>query len=63
MKIGLTGGILQSIVYSGPLLFWPSIEKNDSGLKTREAYTHSVYMNCPHVRHTCMSKASTWYVS
>ena len=25
MKIGLTGGILQSIVYSGPLLFWPSI--------------------------------------
>ena len=39
------------------------IEKNDSGLKTREAYKHSVYMNCPHVRHTCMSKASTWYVS
>ena len=25
MKIGLTGGILQSIVCSGPLLFWPSI--------------------------------------
>ena len=35
------------------------IEKNDSGLKTREAYTHSAYMNCPHVRHACMSKAST----
>ena len=25
MKIGLTGGIIQSIVCSGPLLFWPSI--------------------------------------
>ena len=25
MKIGPTGGILQSIVCSGPLLFWPSI--------------------------------------
>ena len=25
MKIGLTGGILQSIVCSGPLLFRPSI--------------------------------------
>ena len=30
MKTGLTGGILQSIVCSGPLLFWPSIRKTCS---------------------------------
>ena len=29
MKIGLTGGILQSIVCSDPLLFWPSIFISD----------------------------------
>ena len=29
MKIGFSGGILQSIVCSGPLLFWPSIYNNN----------------------------------
>ena len=45
MKIGITGGILQSIVCSGPLLFWPSIlqfAKDHSHVNSIKNYFESI---------------------